>query len=254
MADRTFQAMDRNGNLCEFELIIPRLAEENEGERQYRVAYSKALVEGIFPKEKLREIMRQHEMWTDNDDKILKKTVGKIAILQIELQKAETEGNKEECVRIAKEMSELRHRMWELFLIQQSVYMNSAEGIAEMIKTESIMAACTHVKSTNKRYWNNYADYVLERDLNTKSTVYSKVIGLQANILDEVRLGLMADYPENQHLKTVEDRMLDREVQEEVVKELKTRANKAIKKERKKRDKMGSKTSESGKNDQDTPE
>ena len=244
MVDRVFRAKNRIGDDCEFELKSPGLAEENEGERQYRVAYSKSLAEGVYPREKLREVMREHNMWTAADDKELKKAVGKIAVYQLELRRSEAEGNQDECMKAARGIAESRKRMWELFLIQQSVYMNSAEGVSEMIKTEVIMAACTIVKSTGKRYWENYAEYVRERDLNMKSTVYSKVVELQSHILDEARLGLMQDYPEQKYLKSLEDRMIDREIEESVVKEIRTRAEKAINKT----DKVKKKGSKRGRN------
>jgi hypothetical protein len=228
MTDRTFKAIDRNGTACEFELISPTVGTENEGERQYRVAYSKSLVEGVFPREKLREIMREHGMWTEDDESELKKAVGRIALLQIDLKNAEAAGNEEECVEVAGKIGKERRRMWELFLIQQTVYMNSAEGVAEMIKTEAVMAACTILKSTQQRYWSDYSEYVRERDLNEKSTVYANVVQLQAKLLDDARKGLLADYPEATYLKTPEEAMLDREIEEEVVKTLHSRAEAAI--------------------------
>lgn len=234
MAERIFRAIDRNGVDQDFELLSPNLAAENEGERQYRVAYSKALVEGVFPREKLKEIMKVHGMWTDDDDRQLKKVVGKIAVLQVDLRNNQADGNKKECIKTAKDIVETRKRMWELFLIQQSVYMNSAEGVAEMVKTESMMAACTICKNTGKRYWENYSEYVRERDLNESSSVYANVVTLQAGILDDVRIGLMEDYPEREYLKSVEERIIDREVEEQVVKELQSRAKKAIKEDEKK--------------------
>ena len=233
MVDRTFKATDRNGNACEFELVVPNVAVENEGERQYRIAYSKSLVEGVFPKEKLREIMREHGMWTEDDETELKKVVGKIALLQIELKNAQTEGDEDKCVSLAQEVAQLRRRMWELFMIQQTVYMNSAEGVAEMVKTEAMMAACTTLKTTGKRYWNDYGEYVRERDLNAKSTVYASVVNLQSQILDEARRGLMDDYPEAQYLRTPEQAMLDREIEEEVIKTLNDRAEQAIETDKK---------------------
>jgi len=247
MVEREFKAIDRHGNPVDFELKRPEVNEEHEGERQYRIAYSKALVEGVFPREKLREIMREHGMWTEDDDSELKKTVGKIALSQIDLKNAEAAGDDKGCMKAATTISEARLRMWELFLVQQSVYMNSAEGVAEMVKTEAIMASCTLLKVTGQRYWENYSDYVRERDLNTKSTVYAHVIEKQAKILDDARKGLMSDYPEYQYLKTTEDRMLDRELQEEVAKELYGRAEAAIEADkakkpvRKKRKKVGKK-------------
>lgn len=228
MVERSFKANDRNGSVCDFELKPPSVAEENEGERQYRIAYSKALVEGVFPREKLREIMREHGMWTEEDDRELKRTVGKIAVFQVELRRAEAEGDDPACMKAAKGISEARRRMWELFLVQQSVYMNSAEGVAEMVKTEAIMAACTLLKSTSQRYWKDYAEYVRERDLNAKSSVYASVIDVQAKILDDARRGLMSDYPEHRYLKSVEERVMDREIEEEVAREVQTRAAKAI--------------------------
>jgi hypothetical protein len=226
--DRTFRAIDRIGNEVEFELVPPNLASENEGERQYRIAFSHALKEGIFPKEKLREIMREHEMWTEDDDKELREIVARMAVLQIELQAAQRCGEDDACLKIAHEMSDARSRMWELFMVQQTVYMNSAEGLAETIKMESVMAACTVVKATRKRYWENYSDFVKERDFNTKSTVHPSVVTLQSKILDELRIGIVEDYPEKQYLKDVKERMLDREVEEVVVAKLKQRASKAL--------------------------
>jgi hypothetical protein len=234
MVERIFKAVDRNGNVCDFELVATTVGKENEGERQYRIAYSKSLAEGVFPREKLREIMREHGMWTEEDESQLKKTVAKIALLQIELKNAEAEGNTDGCVGIAKKIGIERRRMWELFLVQQTVYMNSAEGVAEMIKTETVMAACTVLKSTGKRYWSDYSEYVRERDMNTKSTVYALAVNLQSQILDEARRGLLSEYPEATYLKTQEEAMLDREIEQEVMKTLHDRAEAAVEADNKK--------------------
>jgi hypothetical protein len=250
MVNRIFKATDRNGALTEFELKVPGLAEDNEGDRHYRIAYSKALKEGVFPREKLREIMREHEMWTPEDDSAMKKAVGQIAVAQMALHNAETEGNDKECRRIAKDMSDARRRMWELFLVQQSVYMNSAEGVAELIKVDAIMAASVMVKGTNSRYWKDYSEYVKERDLNSKSTVYSEAAKVQMALLDEVRKGIFAEYAEAKYLRSAQDRIIDREIEEQVAKTLSEKVDKAIKKDKQKQKvrkngEVASKTSQS---------
>jgi hypothetical protein len=227
--ERVFKAEDRFGAEIEFELFRPGLAEEAEGERQYRIAFSKALTEGIFPREKMAEVMRHHMMWTDDDDKNMKAAIAKIAIMQIELEQAQTAGKQDECIKLAKEISDQRNRMWELFLIQQSVYMNSAEGVAEAIKAEAIMAACTKIKATGERYWKSYSEFVSERDGNSKSRVYEKVVELQGKLLDEVREDLLNQYPERQYMQNVKDTLLDKDIEDEVSKELRRRAEKVIK-------------------------
>lgn len=226
--ERTFRAKDRTGAELEFELVSPNQAAENEGERQYRIAFSKALQEGVFPREKLREIMREHNMWTEEDEKQLKRCVGKIAIAQIELKTEQTKGDEKRCLEIARDISNTRRRMWELFLVQQTVYMHSAEGVAEMIKAEAVMASCTVYKGTHKRYWETYKQFVEERDFNDKATVYATVVTVQSRLLDEARLSMIDGYPEKQYLKDIRDRMLDREVEEEVMAELKRRTSAAL--------------------------
>jgi len=204
------------------------LAIENEAERQYRVAYSKALAEGVFPKEKLREIMKQYGMWTDNDDKEIKIVTSKMAIVQMELDSAQRAQKKEHCKKLAKELLELRQRMYQLFMVQQSVFMNSAEGIAEVAKAECIMAACTVIKATKQRYWKDYKEYAKERDEDIRSTVYTKVVEVQTTILEQARENIEKEYPEHEYLKDIKDMMIDREVEKEIKAELEKRKSRAL--------------------------
>jgi len=226
--ERTFQAVDRYGAKLEFEIKTPNLAIENEGERQYRIAYSKALAEGVYPRNKLKEVMKVHGMWTDDDDRAMSTEVANLAILQIELEQAQLKGEHDRCLDIAKNMRKHRLRMWELFMIQQSVYMNSAEGIAELIKAEAVMAACTVLKSTSQRYWPNYAEFVKERDESSVSTVYVEAVQIQNELLLEARDTIEATHAENRYLKDAKQAMLDRDVEERITQELEARKRKAL--------------------------
>lgn len=226
--ERKFLALDRYGAQIEFELRVPTLAIENEGERQYRIAYSKALADGVYPRNKLREVMRLHNMWTDEDDRGMREEIANIAILEIELDQAQLKGESEKCIEISTKMRKHRHRMWELFMIQQSVYMNSVEGIAELVKAESIMAACTVVKATGQRYWSAYVDFVKERDDSTISTVYIRAMEIQNELLLELRNSIEGSYSENKYLKDAKQAMLDRDIEERVEQELEARKKKAL--------------------------
>ena len=236
--DRTFKAKDRFGADMEFELITPNLAIEMEGERQYKIAYSKALAEGIFPREKLRQVMSNHGMWTEEDNKNYNTILAKLTILQIQLDQAETSGNDARCKEIAGEMATERENMWKLFLIQQSVFTNSAEGLAELIKTEAIMAACTVIKANKKRYWKNYTEFVQERDDNQKSTVYTNLVNLQNNILDNLRQTIESQYPEAKYLDS-DKNIVDRVIREEVKAEIAKRKEGVVAEERNQTDQAG---------------
>lgn len=233
MTERQFKANDRNGNLTEFELKEPTLAEENEGERQYRVAFNRALLEGLLPKEKQKDLMKEHGIWDDEDDKKFKKVVGMLAILQSELSKAETSGDEKACTSIAVELNDTRIEMWRLFLLQQSVYQNSVEGVAELVKAETIMASCVTVKSTGRRYWKDYKEFVIERDENKVSTVYLQATQIQSKIMSETTKELMSAYPETKYLKNTKEYILDNQLQQEVIEQVKERVYKAAEKQQK---------------------
>jgi|SRR6185436_10124829 len=228
VVDRTFRAVDRYGAELEFEIRNPTLAVENEGERQYRIAYSKALNDGVYPRNKLREVMHNHGMWTDEDDRAMREEVANIAILEIELEQSQLKGENDKCIEIAKKIRKHRFRMWELFMIQQSVYLNSVEGISELIKAEAIMAACTVLKSTGQRYWPSYTEFVKERDESTVSTVYVKAVEIQNELLLEVRDTIEESYSENRYLKDAKQAMLDRDIEQRVAEELENRKRKAL--------------------------
>lgn len=228
MVDRTFKAIDRFGATMEFELVTPTLAIENESERQYRIAYSKALAEGVYPRNKLREVMRSHNMWTSEDDIAMREEVANLAILQVDLEQSQLKGENIKCVEIAQKMQKHRTRMWELFMIQQSVYMNSAEGFAELIKAEAVMAACVTIKAPGQRYWTSYADFVKERDENSSATVYIKAVEVQNALLLELRDSIESTHAENKYLKDAKQRAFERDVEERVGIELEARKKRAL--------------------------
>jgi len=225
---RDFKAKDRFGADMEFELVPANLAADAEGERYYKVAYSKALSQGIFPREKLRGVMKDHGMWTDEDEKKYKKIVAQLALLHADLLKTEQAGNSEKCEMLAKEMEEQRNNMWELFLIQQSVFMHSAEAMAELIKTEAVMAACTRIKATGDRYWKNYEEFVREKEENDKSTVYIELVEVQTAIIKALREDVEGKYPEAKYLKDVRESIMDRAIEEDVQKEIAKRKEAAL--------------------------
>lgn len=226
--NREFKAKDRFGADMQFTLVPPTLQIETEGERYYKIAYSQSLSQGIFPREKLRGVMKDHGMWTEEDEKKYRTIVAKIALWHAELLQFEQAGDTEKCKKIATEMDGERDKMWSLFLIQQSVFMHSAEAMAELVKTEAMMAACTRLKATGERYWKDYTEFVREKEQNLKSTVYMEVVEVQSNLLKAIREDIEGKYPESKYLKDVRESILDRAIKEDVQKEIARRKEAAL--------------------------
>jgi hypothetical protein len=208
--DKSFKAMDRYGADMEFEFVEPSLTVEREAEMQYRIAFSKALQFGILPREAMREVMRESNVWNAEDEAKMRETMIDLATSQALLEAAERANDDAECLRAATELTKKRNRMWELFIVQQSSFTNSAEGYGEVVKSESILAATTVVKATQQRYWSSYAEYVEERDtVNGRSTVAVVLMEKHNELITEARDNILEDFPERRWLKDAKDRILE---------------------------------------------
>ncbi len=201
--ERTFKAIDRHGAEMEFELIDPTDLLERESEMEYRKAYSAALKEGVLPREKMRDIFKETGIWSDDDEARFMTLIKEIGGLEIKLDQAVKQGKDDECIKIAGEMGKLRIQMLKLFTVQQSAYMQSCEGYAELVRLESLMASCILVKANKQRYWKNYKDYVIERDGNVRSTVPTQALLVNNVYLEERRDQTVSEFPEQKWLKSL---------------------------------------------------
>jgi hypothetical protein len=90
--NNVFKAIDRFGNETEFEVIETNAAIEREADMQYRIAFNEALKHGLMPREKMRVLMSDQEMWTEKDETELKDVLARLAIGQADLHTLENTG------------------------------------------------------------------------------------------------------------------------------------------------------------------
>lgn len=227
MTDMVFNAKDRHGADMEFEIKPPSRSIEMEADMNYRKAYGEALKEGLLPREALRKIMRDSDIWSDEHEKELKESIAILGKLEAGLSSKETSGDKEACIKIAGDLARSRRRMWELVLIQQSAFMSSScEAFAEMIRIESQLAASVVIKASNQRYWKNYKEYVLERDTNEIATVAIVAMEMASADLNEQQTSITENHPEQRWLKKY--KLDTEESRKAAAQELAKRAEKAI--------------------------
>jgi hypothetical protein len=225
MVSRVFKAIDRYGAELEFELKEPDNDAVRHSDMQYRIAYSAALKEGILPREKMREIFKENGIWDDDDETAMMDILKELASLTLKLDDTAKRGDKDECIKIAGEMGKTRVRMFQMFMVQQSCFMNSCEGFAELVRLESLMASSVVIKANGVRYWKTYKDYVIERDHNDKATVAAETGKVNSLVLDEKKDELINEYPEQKWLRQIHSEFLQiaqqraREMIQEKVKE-----------------------------------
>jgi hypothetical protein len=227
MTNQVFKAKDRHGAEMEFEIKPPTRQVETEADINFRRAYAESLKFGLLPREGLRKMMRDNDIWSDKHEKELKDGIANVARLEVLLNHYETSGNKEECLKTAGDLAKSRRRMWELILIQQSAFMNSScEAYAEMIRLESQLAASVVIKATGQRYWKDYKEYVLERDTNEIATVANNAMILANEEMTKQQTEMTENNPEQRWLKKFKLDTL--ETQKKAQKELRNRVEKSV--------------------------
>jgi hypothetical protein len=230
-----FKATDRFGNETEFEVIDPTVAVEREADMQYRIAFNEALKHGLMPREKMRTIMSDQEIWAADDEDKLKNVLARLAMGQVSLATLEAAGKTDECIKVAEQMFKDRNEMWQLLMIQQSAFVNSAEGMAETIKYDATMCGTLVIRATGTKYWKNYKEYVIERDENEQSTVIDNLESVYTSIEIAKRDEMLSVYPERKWVTDRTEEILadDDKIQEEASKVVKKRRKKAVGKKKK---------------------
>jgi len=209
---KVFKAKDRFGSETEFILKEAGVKEVTEADMIYRIAYSNSLKNGILPREKMKDLMREHGIWDEEDDKALQELIKDIAKLELQLKESESRSDNAKCIELAELLDQARNKMWRLFLIQQNSYTNSCEGYADTVKQEALMASCVLIKANNARYWKNYKEYVLEKDENETSEVPMRAMETLAALLNTNKDTLLETFPEHRWLKEAKKQFFDKEI------------------------------------------
>jgi len=211
---KTFKSIDRYGSETEFEICEPSLTEEAEGEMRYRIAFSAAIRMGILTRDKMREVLKENDILSQDDDDSLQASIREVAQLETQFTRAELQDDDEKRSKSATELFKSRNRMLQLFMVVNAAYTNSAEGYAELIKQETMMAACTLIKANGQRYWKDYGEYVLERDGETQSKVVETLQDVYGEIMNDKSKEMLESCPESKYLRSVSEKILDRAVKE----------------------------------------
>lgn len=201
MTEKAFMAKDRYGASMEFVIRAADRKASHEADMNYRIAYGEAIKLGLLPREKIRQILKDHKIWTEEDEKSFKETLLELAKLELELKECEHAGKKDGAILAAGKLAASRNKLWELTLIQQMPFTNSCEAYADLVRMESEMAANVVIKATGKRYWGSYKEYVIERDTNLSAEVATKASEIIAADLLEQRTMIFQDTPEQVWLK-----------------------------------------------------
>lgn len=189
----TFKAIFK-GKEEEFEVITPGVRENREAQKEYNAAFNDAVKSKAIPRAVLDEYLEREGLW--NEDK--KKKIQEIqkCILADELKLSKGGISKSEAKKIALNMRKNRKELQSLYSVRSQLDSNTAEGIAENARFNSLLALCLVYKSNRKRVFNSTDDFLD----NLHEEVTNKATQEMVKNITEINLDYEKDLPENKFL------------------------------------------------------
>lgn len=137
----------------------------------YDDAYNKAISEGMMSTEDLEKLIKERNLFTEEEENKLSKLESQLKGQEVLLAKTIVVKAKQD--RLKKIVMDLKIQIHELRTKKISKLMMSADAKAEEDRTLFLCWACTYDYDTNKLYWETYKDLLRENDLEFKDILLS---------------------------------------------------------------------------------
>lgn len=145
----------------------------------YKDAYDKALSEGLLPVNKLEQVLKERNIFTDEDQKAIDRLESRLEGQRVLL--AKTTKVKAHSDRLKKVIKDLEAQVYEIKFKKYSKLVMSAETKAEEDKNSYMCICCTYVDN-KELYWKDLKAFMLEIDLVFRNEVLTKFLSFYGGI------------------------------------------------------------------------
>lgn len=165
-------------NDVEFTLEQPTNLIKMRGDIVYQNAYKEAISEGLLPRKKLEQVIKDRNIISDEDQSKLSKLEGKLEAQKILLGKTtKVKANQD---RVKKVISELEDDIFFIKEKELSKLMMSAETKAEEDRYNFLCSSC--VRKNDKLVWASYQEYLKETNLELKNELLTQFMSFYNGI------------------------------------------------------------------------
>ena len=159
--DRVFVSQDSAGNEVTLRLVKPNQKILQDSNFVSKQAFSKALRNGILTNDEAQRIMKENNLWTDEDEK--KNTEWRAQVKELEDILEEGKPSREVGLATVAKLQGLRNQLSDLNLKFTSITDNTAETIAGEAKLHYWAAHCVVYNDSGKKVFPKGVDEFLER-------------------------------------------------------------------------------------------
>lgn len=177
----------------------PTIEENQEGNLIYAKVFNQAILAGIDPEDELTKKLVDKGILEDENssDSEASKVRTELVKLEALVKKYDANNRSKQVKKAARELAEVRAKVYDFNMKRQRLLSNSAEARAEDVKNSFLISRVTYRDDTNERVWGAYEDYLKEDDYALIGRLTLEFLTFSYGIASN----FMAEYPEVRFLE-----------------------------------------------------
>lgn len=172
--DRVFKSKDKEGNEVEIKFNGLNQIILSRGDFIYREYFSKAMRAGVMTNAEALKILRDREIWGEEQET-------EVVNLQVKLIELENELNKQDkkdatSLAVYNDIKEVRRDLESTSDIKSNVLNNTAESMAAEMRTQFFASECVVYNNTGERVFKDLKDFLARLDDNVTTDCYRQAL------------------------------------------------------------------------------
>ena len=155
---KVFDSKDEDGKTLKLAVEKPKQDVVNDAELKRIAEYSKALRLGAMTNAEATQYIEENKIWTAKDDKKSEKMRKEINDLSLLVKKGGMP--KKKAKKMSLDIAEKRQSLDDLTNKRSSILFNTADALADSVKSQYLTAMCTIDPDTGEQYFEDYEDYI----------------------------------------------------------------------------------------------
>lgn len=194
MEDRIFISKDEQDNDIELRFKSLNQVILTKGDFVYRENFSKAIRAGIMTNAEANKLLRDRNIWTEEQERELVDL--QIELAQLEDKLIKIKKRDAESLGIFNKIKEVRRSIADINSIRSSVVDNTAESVAAEMRTQFYASECTVYNNSGKKVFRDMKDFLMRLDEKVALDAYrqalinnyERALGIDINNLEDSKL------------------------------------------------------------------
>jgi len=199
MKDRIFTSKDVEGNELTLKFVRPNQAVLSKAELVFRSAFSKAFRADIITNAEVEKMLRERNIWSDDERNQATDLRVKIIELENKLEDNNASLSNDQGVALCNEITTLRLKLMSLNSIYQTIADNTCETVAQESRNRFLCSQCIVDNTTGLRVYKDVEDFDKRSDEVLAFDAFRETViaSLEVSAGRQLPSDLTEDYAEN---------------------------------------------------------